>query len=354
MQQLLSAQKAQSFYLVDLARRARRLPHGVAAVVILTPAILFGGALVGQWLTSSFILPPLLGYLESIPNVALRSGLENTIWLSMTYLGILATLWTWIRLYEKRQLWTLGLEWRRDAGDETREAFGEGMVEENVVRSYHVPGAPPLWAHAMRHYGIGFAVGALMMGVWTAGMWASRTLVIENSPPGYQGRTALAGVGVALVGWLIQGGVEEILFRGWLMGVVAARHRVWIGVVGSSATFGLLHGLNPGFGLLPLFNLCLYGLFMALWALKEGSLWGICGLHSAWNWAQGNIFGLDVSGGQAGGGMLIDLGQRGPDWLTGGAFGPEGGLGVTLLLLVGIGVVCALLWGKSPGNAPPM
>jgi hypothetical protein len=81
-------------------------------------------------------------------------------------------------------------------------------------------------------------------------------------------------------------------------------------------------------------NLFLFGLFAALYSLAEEGIWGICGLHAVWNWVQGNIFGLEVSGLRPPGGSLLILEERGPDLITGGAFGPEGGLMITLALTV--------------------
>jgi hypothetical protein len=90
-------------------------------------------------------------------------------------------------------------------------------------------------------------------------------------------------------------------------------------------------------------NLFLYGLFAAFYALHEGDLWGVCAFHSVWNWVQGNIFGFEVSGGAFGGSSLLKLQESGPDWFTGGKFGPEGGLAVTLVLVAG----CVwLLWSS--------
>lgn len=117
------------------------------------------------------------------------------------------------------------------------------------------------------------------------------------------------------------------------MNVVGARYGPWLGVLASVLVFAMLHGLNPSVGPLPLFNLALFGLFAALYALREGSLWGVCALHSVWNWMQGNVFGLAVSGNSGSGPTLWDLGAAGPDRWTGGSFGPEGGLSVTLVLL---------------------
>ena len=102
-----------------------------------------------------------------------------------------------------------------------------------------------------------------------------------------------------------------------------------------SLVFAALHLLNPNLGLIPLLNLALFGIFAALFALYEGGLWGVFAIHSAWNWAQGNLFGFEVSGSPAGSTVIFDMMEVGPDWLTGGAFGPEGGLAVTAVLIAG-------------------
>jgi len=83
-------------------------------------------------------------------------------------------------------------------------------------------------------------------------------------------------------------------------------------------------------------NLFLFGVFAALYALREGRVWGVFGMHAAWNWMQGNVLGLSVSGAPPVGGTWIRLVDAGPVWLTGGAFGPEGGLAVSAVLVVGV------------------
>jgi hypothetical protein len=109
-----------------------------------------------------------------------------------------------------------------------------------------------------------------------------------------------------------------------------------LAVLVSALLFASLHIFNLNINLVAFINLALFGVFAALYATREGSLWGIFALHSAWNWAQSNLFGMEVSGLPVRLGALINLKETGPDWLTGGAFGPEGGVVVTLVLLVGI------------------
>ena len=78
--------------------------------------------------------------------------------------------------------------------------------------------------------------------------------------------------------------------------------------------------------------------------LLESQLFGI---HAAWNWAQANLFGFEVSGLPPAGGMLFDLMEVGPDVVTGGPFGPEGGLAVTIVLIVS----CGFVWLASKRQA---
>ena len=67
----------------------------------------------------------------------------------------------------------------------------------------------------------------------------------------------------------------------------------------------------------------------------------VCGLHGIWNWLQGNFFGFEVSGHECGP-TLLNLKEIGPDWITGGTFGPEGGIICTLLILIGITIILFL------------
>ena len=140
-------------------------------------------------------------------------------------------------------------------------------------------------------------------------------------------------------GWMVQGGAEETVTRGFLLPILGVRYGTLVGIGVSSLVFTLLHLLNPGISVLALLNLILFSLFAALFALFEGGLWGIAALHGMWNWAQGSLFGLQVSGMESNDLSFFQFTTTGPDWLTGGDFGPEGGIAVTFIYLGAIGAL---------------
>lgn len=128
---------------------------------------------------------------------------------------------------------------------------------------------------------------------------------------------------------------EELVFRGYILQNLGIGGGLLVGVIGSSILFGLAHSLNPGFTWLIGLNLILAGLFLGYSYVVTGSLWFPIGWHLTWNYFQGYVFGLPVSGMNLGMLSLLISKDQGPVWLTGGAFGPEGGLIATAALLAG-------------------
>lgn len=240
------------------------------------------------------------------------ANLYLTINLLLSFAPIYLLVWLWIWLFERRHLRTAGFEWRGALGKYLR-GFLFGIL---------------LFAAAI-------ALGAL------TGVQVS-TLISTSPDPGSL-LLGFAGVFIILIGWLVQGGAEEVLTRGFLLPVFGLRYGVPAAILVSSVLFSSLHLFNEHLSAIALLNLALFGVFACLYALREGGLWGICALHSSWNWVQGNIFGLPVSG-TTSGSSLLTLQLTGPDWWAGGAFGAEGGLAVTLVLLL----ACIILLLRRP------
>jgi membrane protease YdiL (CAAX protease family) len=261
---------------------------------------------------SSFIGVPLLALPYVFPEI------QQTVWNQFLILvGAFAPffflIWVWLWILERRPLWSTGME-----------------------RPF------------LRKYLRGLVIGFLMFTAVVV-LLAIFDFVITETP--FTKRFSLlsiAGAMLVFLGWMVQGAAEELLARGFLLPVIGVRWGPWAGVIISALFFALLHLSNPHIDFLSILNLALFGLFAAQYALYEGSLWGIFAIHAIWNWAQGNFFGLAVSGLEINSGMLFDLMENGPDWLTGGLFGPEGGLVVTFVLLMGM--LLLILVGRRRGK----
>lgn len=144
------------------------------------------------------------------------------------------------------------------------------------------------------------------------------------------------------VGFVIQGMSEEVLVRGYFMVSLTTRCRTAVAVGISSVAFSMLHLANPGINILALLNLTLFGVFMAVYILRTDDLLGACAIHSAWNFAQGNLVGIRVSG-MAQLPTVAIMNPQGEQWLFhGGDFGLEGGLIVTLVTLTAIALTLFL------------
>lgn len=142
--------------------------------------------------------------------------------------------------------------------------------------------------------------------------------------------------------WLLQGGTEEVATRGWLLTRIAARTNLPLAIGISSSLFGILHLGNSGVTFLSLLNIILDGVLAALLFIYTDSIWLVVAQHGTWNYVQGNLLGFQVSGTGADASIFSFTMGDGPDWLTGGAFGAEGSIITTLVLLVSLVIVYRL------------
>ena len=183
---------------------------------------------------------------------------------------------------------------------------------------------------AFAEYGIGLVGGFLMLGgaVLLCAVCGTVTVGVTSPAP------SLGIMALFLLGFLIQGMSEEMLCRSYLMVSLARGWPVWVCAVLNSLIFSLLHLGNSNVSVIALVNIFLFGLFASLLTLRRGSIWMVGALHSMWNFAQGNLFGIPVSG-IRGTPSPLSTDPAAGTWqelVNGGAFGLEGGLAVTLVL----------------------
>lgn len=140
------------------------------------------------------------------------------------------------------------------------------------------------------------------------------------------GRGDASGLLPALVSiCLVPAFMEELLFRGILFRWIEEFAGSWGALLVTSALFGLAHIFNPGATWFSTFAIAVEaGLLLGGAYMLTRSLWMPIGLHAAWNFTQGEIFGVPVSGGASQGLLQSEL--SGPALLSGGNFGLEASL----------------------------
>lgn len=208
----------------------------------------------------------------------------------------------------------------------------------------------------------GVAVGGAMATAVVAVLLATGTASVTGTVSGREAQLTVTGVGpLASAGlWaLFYAGaatLEEVAVRGYLLvnaaeglsGRLGRRRGVLGAVAVTAGLFGILHASNPGGTVLGLLNVTLVGLLLGGAYVLTGRLALAVGIHAAWNFAVGAVYGLPVSGLETSSALLA-VEPDGPRALTGGAFGPEGG--VVILAALAVGAVLVGLWVRRSEGA---
>ncbi|HEX5888760.1 MAG TPA: type II CAAX endopeptidase family protein [Pyrinomonadaceae bacterium] len=143
---------------------------------------------------------------------------------------------------------------------------------------------------------------------------------------------------------------EEALFRGYPLQTFSRAHLAGVGILVTLLFFGYVHLSNPNATLgMTFLNTSIAGLWLGVGYLRTRSLWFPLGLHWAWNWALGAFFGLPVSGMNLVSNPLFRGHDTGPNWLTGGNYGVEGGIAGT----IGLILVTIFTWRTRLVSATP-
>jgi membrane protease YdiL (CAAX protease family) len=152
---------------------------------------------------------------------------------------------------------------------------------------------------------------------------------------------------ISFVVFAVAAAFEEALFRGYILQTFVRSGLAWPAIIITSIAFGAVHLGNPNASVISSLNTALAGIWFSVAYLKTRDLWFPFGLHLAWNWTQGSIFGVEVSG-------LTDIVKSpllretdvGPLWLTGGDYGIEGGIATTVAILISIAAIHLIPFGS--------
>lgn len=197
------------------------------------------------------------------------------------------------------------------------------------------------WRTLVPHALAGLAMGIMLLGVVIGVLWLAGSYHVLGTGGDVHWLAAIFTVGLGA------GINEEILFRGVLFRIVEEGLGTWIALLVSALAFGAIHLGNPNATAWSGLAIAIEaGILFGLVYHVTRSLWVCMGLHAAWNVMEGPVFGTSVSGLEPHGWLKSSL--TGPDWLSGGAFGPEASVvtPVCCLLLALVFLVIALRRGS--------
>ncbi len=169
-----------------------------------------------------------------------------------------------------------------------------------------------------------------------------------SAQPGTAGAWLVGSVSSMLF-LMLPAAAEEALLRGYLLQALAEAWGPVTALLVTSIAFGAAHLGNPDVTGLGLVNIAAAGLLLGAVYLQTGSLWWATGVHLGWNWGHGYLADVPVSGLELMDTPFYDGVAQGPNWLGGGAFGPEGSVLATVVVLAAAG---ACWWGPwlRPGE----
>lgn len=236
--------------------------------------------------------------------------------LLFVYAGVTAATWITLRFVDKRPFISIGLPFR---------------------------------APALKELSIGLLFGAGMMSLIFVIEYAAGMVHIE-----FRSLTTEQQMGIFFNSaflYIVVGYGEELLFRGYILQVLAEGTSRLISALFFGVLFAFAHAKNPNASLFGLINVGLAGIWLAVAYYKTNALWLPIGMHISWNFFQGFVFGFPVSGTTSETEQISKALQTGAEWITGGTFGPEGGALATVMLVISTALIYFSPWIRSSASA---
>ena len=225
----------------------------------------------------------------------------------VSFIGVIATVIFYCKRFEKRPISSLGLR-------------KKSMLTE---------------------YGIGALIGAVTSSLAVLIALLSGSISLKVAQDGFNFMILLF-----LLGFIIQGIGEELIFRGYLMISIARDYRIAVAITISTVVFALLGG-GGEISALYVINSALFGIFLGVYVFKRGSLWGACAIHTMWNFIGGCIFGTTIDGVNKLPSVFTMEIKNNMTLANGGVSGIEGSISATIVLLLAVSLVFLLKTKKG-------
>jgi len=246
-----------------------------------------------------------------------RSASGFCLNLLLPFAAMGAAVWAWSHFVERRSLATLGLT----------------------------------GAQRLRKHLAGLAIGVGMMALAVMVIWLAGGYLAKDVLPAFSSPASLVWIAILLPCFVFQSGVEEFIFRGWLLSTATRRWNLTAGFVASSCAFTFLH-FSPHQPVREIIMAFIFGLFACAWAWRAGSIWSVMGWHAGWNWMTGVGFAVPITGFDLQlPALLVQLTPTGSDMLTGGPAGPESS--VLTIGLMAAATLLLLIWPRRSLASTP-
>ena len=207
---------------------------------------------------------------------------------------------------------------------------------------------------AVKRCALGFLLGAALCSATVFVSCLSHASTFE----GFSGGGAPLYVILTLFGYFIQATAEELLIHGFFLTSNVRRFGWLQSVLLSALLFTFLmhppYATTKGVTLLSLLNVFLFAVFLGLFVIRTGSVFGAAAFHAAWSFTEGQIFGCPVKGipSLSPFGLFTVTSDAGRGVTNGGAFGPEGGLAATMILMLALTAVLFFPSFKKKDETP--
>ncbi len=266
-----------------------------------------------------FVAVPLLLVSELLANFNLVDEIGDPIgyWGFVSFLiapfsAMALTVFVWVKFVEQRSFSTLNL-------------------------SYH---------NATKKLIMGFSLGLGTTFMLVLTLVALGYLGTGDAFPAFEDTAFLLQIFVLLLCFSVQSGVEEFLFRGWLLSAACYKVGQKWAIAINVGVFTFLHW-SPDQPWFEIASSVTFALFACLLVINTGSVLVAAGWHIGWNWLMGTGFGLAITGADLNvPALLFDATPLGHDALSGGSEGPEGSIFCSLLLFS----LSVYLWRARPAN----
>lgn len=199
--------------------------------------------------------------------------------------------------------------------------------------------------HTPLHYLTGIGLAVLTVGT------AYVALLVTGVTTTSGGHPSGADIAAVVVYFVILALVEELVFRGLLLNALwELTGRATVAVVVTAALVAIPYLLVDGVTALSFTSAFLAGIMYGLAFLATGSVWTAAGMRTAWNITLGTVLGFTVSGQALTGSPIVEQQIDGPEWATGGSYGPEAGVAVIAARVGIIAILLVWLHDRSRGG----